>query len=84
MPPISVGPSSVERSWSFLCSKRTPSSVLFIIPWGDYWLLGTTDTSWTLDRAHPAASSRDIDYLLEQANQALVDDLRDKAEIVIH
>ncbi|MEM9467127.1 MAG: glycerol-3-phosphate dehydrogenase C-terminal domain-containing protein, partial [Actinomycetota bacterium] len=50
---------------------RTPTSVLFIIPWGDYWLLGTTDTSWTLDRAHPAASSKDIDYLLEQANAAL-------------
>jgi hypothetical protein len=28
MPPISVGPSSVERSWSFLCWKRTPSSAL--------------------------------------------------------
>ena len=50
---------------------RTPSSVLFIIPWGDYWLLGTTDTTWDLDRAHPAASSKDIDYLLEQANAAL-------------
>ena len=50
---------------------RTPSSVLFIIPWGDYWLLGTTDTTWELDRAHPAASSKDIDYLLEQANAAL-------------
>ena len=50
---------------------RTPSSVLFIIPWGEHWLLGTTDTTWDLDRAHPAASSKDIDYLLEQANAAL-------------
>lgn len=50
---------------------RTASSVLFIIPWGEYWLLGTTDTGWDLDRAHPAASSADIDYILEQANRAL-------------
>lgn len=55
---------------------RTTTSVLFIIPWGEYWLLGTTDTKWDLDRAHPAASSTDIDYLLEQANAALDRPLR--------
>lgn len=50
---------------------RTAKSVLFIIPWGDQWLLGTTDTAWHLDRNHPAASGADIDYLLEQANTVL-------------
>ncbi len=50
---------------------RTKKSVLFIIPWGDEWLLGTTDTPWNLDLNHPAASSADIDYLLEQANSVL-------------
>lgn len=55
---------------------RTTTSVLFIIPWGEYWLLGTTDTKWDLDRAHPAASSTDIEYLLEQANAALDRPLR--------
>lgn len=50
---------------------RTKKSVLFIIPWGDEWLLGTTDTPWQLDRNHPAASGADIDYLLEQANAVL-------------
>jgi len=50
---------------------RTKKSVLFIIPWGDQWLLGTTDTPWHLDRNHPAASSADIDYLLDQANTVL-------------
>ena len=50
---------------------RTPRSVLFIIPWGAHWLVGTTDTEWELDRAHPAASGADIDYVLEHANQAL-------------
>src|SRR5690606_35464088 len=47
---------------------RTATSVLFVIPWGGHWIIGTTDTDWSLDRAHPAASARDIDYLLEQVN----------------
>ncbi|WP_323373544.1 glycerol-3-phosphate dehydrogenase/oxidase [Plantactinospora alkalitolerans] len=50
---------------------RTPSSVLFVIPWGGHWIIGTTDTDWRLDRAHPAASARDIDYLLDQVNTVL-------------
>jgi glycerol-3-phosphate dehydrogenase len=50
---------------------RTPSSVLFVIPWGKHWLVGTTDTGYELDRAHPAASASDIDYILEHANDAL-------------
>jgi glycerol-3-phosphate dehydrogenase len=50
---------------------RTPTSVLFVIPWGRHWIIGTTDTDWSLDKAHPAASSNDIDYLLDQVNQVL-------------
>jgi glycerol-3-phosphate dehydrogenase len=50
---------------------RTPSSVLFVIPWGGHWIIGTTDTDWSLDRAHPAASANDISYLLEQVNAVL-------------
>jgi len=44
---------------------------LFVIPWKHHWIIGTTDTDWTLDLAHPAASRSDIDYLLETLNRAL-------------
>jgi glycerol-3-phosphate dehydrogenase len=61
---------------------RTEKSLLFIIPWGSttagsggYWLIGTTDTAWDLDLAHPAASQADIDYLLDHANALLSDKL---------
>ncbi|WP_193570837.1 glycerol-3-phosphate dehydrogenase/oxidase [Diaminobutyricibacter tongyongensis] len=47
---------------------RTEKSVLFVIPWGRHWLIGTTDTDWHLDKAHPAATAADIDYLLEHVN----------------
>jgi glycerol-3-phosphate dehydrogenase len=50
---------------------RTPTSVLFVIPWGEHWIIGTTDTPWRLDRDHPAASSADIAYLLDQVNRVL-------------
>ncbi|WP_043993454.1 glycerol-3-phosphate dehydrogenase/oxidase [Leifsonia xyli] len=50
---------------------RTEKSVLFVIPWGRHWLIGTTDTDWNLDKAHPAATAADIDYLLAHVNEVL-------------
>lgn len=50
---------------------RTEKSVLFVIPWGRHWIVGTTDTDWDLDKAHPAASSSDIDYVLKHVNSVL-------------
>jgi glycerol-3-phosphate dehydrogenase len=50
---------------------RTEKSVLFIIPWGQRWIVGTTDTDWTGDRAEPIPTGEDIDYILEHANRAL-------------
>ncbi|MFG1808856.1 glycerol-3-phosphate dehydrogenase/oxidase [Streptomyces sp. NPDC049040] len=50
---------------------RTEKSVLFVIPWGRHWIVGTTDTDWDLDKAHPAASSADIDYVLDHVNSVL-------------
>ena len=54
---------------------RTEKSVLFIIPWDEHWIIGTTDTDWGLDLAHPAATSADIDYLLDTVNAVLVQPL---------
>ncbi|GAB36598.1 glycerol-3-phosphate dehydrogenase [Gordonia otitidis] len=51
---------------------RTATSVLFVIPWETHWIIGTTDTDWHLDLAHPAATRKDIDYLLERVNEVLV------------
>lgn len=55
---------------------RTEKSVLFIIPWGTHWIIGTTDTDWNLDLAHPAATRADIDYLLEHVNTVLATPLK--------
>jgi glycerol-3-phosphate dehydrogenase len=50
---------------------KTEKSVLFVIPWGRHWIIGTTDTPWDLDLAHPAASRADIDYVLGHVNKLL-------------
>jgi glycerol-3-phosphate dehydrogenase len=63
---------------------QTEKSLLFIIPWGSHWIIGTTDTDWALDLAHPAASQSDIDYLLGQANTLLQDPLTPKDVVGVY
>jgi len=55
---------------------KTAISVLFIIPWGDKWLLGTTDTAYEGDRETPLADESDIDYILNEANKVLLPKIR--------
>lgn len=60
---------------------RTERSVLFVIPWGGHWVIGTTDTPYELDRDHPAVSASDVRYLLDQVNRVLRTPL-DEGDIV--
>ncbi|CAB5240630.1 unannotated protein [freshwater metagenome] len=60
---------------------KTEISVLFLIPWGNQWLVGTTDTPYTSNPNTPQATREDIDYILEQANKVLQPKL--KAEDII-
>ena len=55
---------------------KTPVSVLFVIPWEDIWIVGTTDTDYTGDRNVPLANREDVDYILEQANRILEPHIR--------
>ncbi|HXJ24930.1 MAG TPA: glycerol-3-phosphate dehydrogenase/oxidase [Streptosporangiaceae bacterium] len=50
---------------------RTEKSVLFFIPWGEHWIVGTTDTDFDGDRAEPVATEEDIEYILAAANRVL-------------
>lgn len=60
---------------------RTEKSVLFVIPWGRFWIIGTTDTDWHQDLAHPVATSTDIDYILDHIN-AVIDEPITRDDIV--
>lgn len=55
---------------------KTDVSVLFIIPWGDKWIVGTTDTDYDASREEPLATAEDVSYIINQANRVLEPKLR--------
>jgi glycerol-3-phosphate dehydrogenase len=75
-----VVPGSAIKSDAGIIVK-TPVSVLFLIPWADKWIVGTTDTPYEGDRAEPFATREDVQYILNQANRVLEPKL--KAEEII-
>ena len=70
-----VVPGNAIRSETGVIIK-TDISVLFIIPWGDKWIVGTTDTDYDESREEPLATSDDVTYILDQANRVLEPKLR--------
>ena len=78
-----VVPGSAIKSDAGIIIK-TPVSVLFLIPWGDKWIVGTTDTPYEGDRAEPFATQEDVQYILDQANRVLKPKLRAKDIIGVY
>ena len=68
-------PKSAINSQSGVIIK-TDLSVLFIIPWGEQWIVGTTDTDYQESKEEPLASSDDVSYIINQANRVLEPKLR--------
>jgi glycerol-3-phosphate dehydrogenase len=60
---------AIEASCALIAP--TTDSVIFVLPWGNHWLVGTTDTPWELDPSRPVANRRDVEYLLGELNALL-------------
>jgi glycerol-3-phosphate dehydrogenase len=45
--------------------------VMYIVPWADHALIGTTDTPYDGDLVHPSADAADIDYLIRHVGRYL-------------
>lgn len=45
--------------------------VLYVVPWLGHAMIGTTDTPYTGDPAHPAADPEDVDYLIRHVRRYL-------------
>lgn len=43
--------------------------IIFVLPWGDLTLIGTTDTDYRGERDRVAAETSDVDYLLAAVNE---------------
>lgn len=55
---------------------RVPGKVVFLVPWPDHWLIGTTDAPYDGPPARPAADAGEVDQLLDTVNATLDVDLR--------
>ena len=62
-------------------SRRDGRSV-FVVPWDNICLVGTTDTDYTGDLNNIAATSEDVDYLLDCLREYFPDNKVTKEEII--
>jgi glycerol-3-phosphate dehydrogenase len=50
---------------------RRDGRILFVLPWNDCSLIGTTDTEWQGDARNARAEAEDVEYLLDEVNELL-------------
>jgi len=56
--------------------------ILFVIPWGERIILGTTDTEYQGDPANVRTETEDVDYILGVVNQAFPDARIEPSEVI--
>jgi glycerol-3-phosphate dehydrogenase len=54
---------------------RVPGKFVFLVPWPEYWLIGTTDAPYEGPAEHPTADGREVDRLLATVNATMDVDL---------
>ncbi|MBI4354951.1 MAG: glycerol-3-phosphate dehydrogenase [Candidatus Omnitrophica bacterium] len=59
----------LNHSHPLYVTARQDGRMVFILPWGDYTLLGTTDTDDDRPPEEVTASAEEVDYLLREANR---------------
>ncbi len=55
---------------------RVPGKIVFLVPWPDHWLIGTTDAPFDGPAARPSAAGWEVDRLLDTVNATMDVDLR--------
>ncbi len=60
---------------------RVPGKIVFLVPWPDHWLIGTTDAPYEGPAAHPSAAGWEVDRLLATVNATMDVDLT-RADVV--
>jgi glycerol-3-phosphate dehydrogenase len=54
---------------------RVPGKVVFLVPWPDAWLIGTTDAPFDGPAQRPSAAGWEVDQLLDTVNSVMDIDL---------
>jgi len=60
---------------------RVPGKIVFLVPWPDHWLIGTTDAPFEGPAARPSAAGWEVDRLLDTVN-ATMDVALTRADVV--
>ena len=60
---------------------RVPGKIVFLVPWPDHWLIGTTDAPFEGPAARPSAAGWEVDRLLDTVNATMDVDLT-RADVV--
>ena len=60
---------ALTRQHAITFQARQDGRIMFVIPWGDCSLVGTTETDWTGDPGAARATPADVEYLLAEARR---------------
>jgi glycerol-3-phosphate dehydrogenase len=69
-------PETVRASLAVVIPETDDGRLAFLVPWGDRFVLGTTDEPYEGDLDAPQVTAEDVDYLLDHANRYLQRSLR--------
>jgi glycerol-3-phosphate dehydrogenase len=72
----------LTQQHALIFQARRDNRILFVLPWGDCSLVGTTDTDWRGDARNARAEADDIEYLLGEVNRLLPDHVVTKSDII--
>jgi glycerol-3-phosphate dehydrogenase len=59
----------VGNEGAIIFQSPVDGRVMFILPWGEFTYIGTTDTDFQGDMQEPVAEVADVEYLLASANE---------------
>jgi glycerol-3-phosphate dehydrogenase len=72
----------LTRQHAVAFQARSDRRILFVIPWGDNSLLGTTDTDFDGDPAQARVEQADVDYLLAEARVLFPDAPLSESDVI--
>ncbi len=67
---IAVPQARIGNRGAVTLTSPIDGRVMFVLPWGDVSIVGTTDTDWTAGPDDVAPDADDVTYLLRSANAA--------------
>jgi len=72
----------IGKREAVVLESRRDGRNLFVVPWGDLCLVGTTDTDYHGDLDHIAPSGEDVEYLLDSLHEYFPDNKVTRGDIV--